>query len=232
MSDRIAVFNEGRIEQVGTPGEIYEQPASAFVAGFVGTSNLLTGAAAAGRRSARTGTFAIRPEKIRVDRRRAPVPGRPRSTGAIREVVYLGSANRYVVDLDAGDRTSLSRAPAEPAHLCRRSRPTGAATASASAGSPSTSSSSGQPHPPPPRSQHESTHASWPSLTAVAALAAHRRRLRLVRRRRQRQRQAARASRRPKCRWPRSSAPARARSASWPGPGTPRTAATTRRSTG
>ncbi len=43
LSDRIAVFNEGRIEQVGTAREIYEQPANAFVAGFVGTSNLLRG---------------------------------------------------------------------------------------------------------------------------------------------------------------------------------------------
>ncbi len=65
MSDRLAVFNQGRIEQVGSPAEVYERPATAFVAGFVGTSNLLTGDAA---RSivGQDGTFTVRPEKIRL----------------------------------------------------------------------------------------------------------------------------------------------------------------------
>ena len=57
MSDRIAVFNRGRIEQIGTPAEMYEHPATRFVAGFIGTSNLL-------ERDGRT--FTVRPEKIRV----------------------------------------------------------------------------------------------------------------------------------------------------------------------
>ncbi|MFD5819266.1 ABC transporter ATP-binding protein [Streptomyces sp. NPDC127038] len=65
MSDRIAVFNQGRIEQVGTPAEIYERPATAFVAGFVGTSNLLEGPSAQVIVGA-PGTYSIRPEKIRV----------------------------------------------------------------------------------------------------------------------------------------------------------------------
>ena len=65
MSDRMAVFNAGRIEQLGAPAEVYERPATRFVAGFVGTSNLLTGEAARADRSARTGPFTIRPEKIR-----------------------------------------------------------------------------------------------------------------------------------------------------------------------
>src|SRR6185369_13526597 len=72
MSDRIAVFNLGKIEQVGAPAEIYEHPATAFVAGFVGVSNLLSGAAA----QAITGSpapFAIRPEKIRLLTPDAPV---------------------------------------------------------------------------------------------------------------------------------------------------------------
>ena len=66
MSDRIAVFNNGRIEQIGTAAEIYEQPASEFVAGFVGTSNLITGD---GRQTllGRDGTFSVRPEKIHID---------------------------------------------------------------------------------------------------------------------------------------------------------------------
>ena len=65
MSDRMAVFNRGRIEQVGTPAEVYERPATPFVAGFVGTSNLLTGAAAASV-IGQGGTFTVRPEKIRL----------------------------------------------------------------------------------------------------------------------------------------------------------------------
>ena len=63
MSDRLAVFNQGRIEQVGTPAEVYELPATGFVAGFVGVSNVLSGEAA----EAITGdahAFTIRPEKI------------------------------------------------------------------------------------------------------------------------------------------------------------------------
>src|SRR5207344_3495802 len=65
MSDRIAVFNAGRIEQVGSPAEVYERPATAFVAGFVGTSNLLRGPAAE-KIVGRAGTFTVRPEKIRL----------------------------------------------------------------------------------------------------------------------------------------------------------------------
>ncbi|TYB65969.1 ABC transporter ATP-binding protein [Nonomuraea sp. PA05] len=65
MSDRVAVFDQGRIEQVGTPAEVYERPATAFVAGFVGTSNLISGAAAE-KILGRSGTFSVRPEKLRV----------------------------------------------------------------------------------------------------------------------------------------------------------------------
>src|SRR5207245_4403119 len=57
MSDRIAVFCDGRLEQLGTPGEIYEHPTNEFVAGFVGTSNLI-------ERGGRT--FTVRPENIRM----------------------------------------------------------------------------------------------------------------------------------------------------------------------
>ena len=64
MSDRIAVFNEGRIEQLATPVELYEHPASAFVAGFVGTSNLLDRRRWPRRSSGADGTFVIRPEKV------------------------------------------------------------------------------------------------------------------------------------------------------------------------
>jgi putative spermidine/putrescine transport system ATP-binding protein len=104
MSDRLAVFNAGRIEQLGTPADVYERPATRFVAGFVGTSNLLTGDVA---RSilGRPGTFTIRPEKIRL----APVDataGADASSalGTIQSVVYLGPDTRYIVELDAGAR--------------------------------------------------------------------------------------------------------------------------------
>ena len=65
MSDRLAVFNQGRIEQIGAPAEVYERPLTRFVAGFVGTSNLLRGEAAE-RILGTSGTFTIRPEKIRL----------------------------------------------------------------------------------------------------------------------------------------------------------------------
>ena len=86
MSDRIAVFNDGRIEQVGTPGRgLRATRRPPFVAGFVGTSNLLDGDAAAQACSARDGTFAVRPEKIRVAaRRRRRRRRRARRTGTRR----------------------------------------------------------------------------------------------------------------------------------------------------
>ena len=73
MSDRIAVFQHGRIAQVGTAAEIYEHPQTEFVAGFVGTSTVLTGRAAVDL-IGREGTFMVRPERIRLT---TPGPGRP-----------------------------------------------------------------------------------------------------------------------------------------------------------
>ena len=102
MSDRLAVFNRGAIEQVGTPAEIYERPATAFVAGFVGTSNLLRGEVAV-RIVGEAGTFTVRPEKIRLAGLDEPTAADETSaTGHIREVVYLGPDTRYHVTLDAG----------------------------------------------------------------------------------------------------------------------------------
>ncbi len=105
MSDRIAVFNNGRIEQIGTAAEIYEQPNSAFVAGFVGTSNLITGAAAK-TLFGQAGTFSVRPEKIRIDIDGRPPedPGVTSVRGTVAEVVYAGASTRFIVDLDAGAR--------------------------------------------------------------------------------------------------------------------------------
>ena len=102
MSDRMAVFDAGRIEQTGTPAEVYELPETGFVAGFVGTSNILSGAAAA----AIVGSpqaFTVRPEKIRIGEVNGAVgPGEWTATGHVRSVVYLGALTRYVVQLDGG----------------------------------------------------------------------------------------------------------------------------------
>jgi putative spermidine/putrescine transport system ATP-binding protein len=102
MSDRLAVFNQGKIEQVGSPAEIYEHPATPFVAGFVGVSNLINGEVA----EALTGspqTFSIRPEKIHLGDPDAPAPPEMcAADGRVREVVYLGLYTRYVVELDRG----------------------------------------------------------------------------------------------------------------------------------
>jgi putative spermidine/putrescine transport system ATP-binding protein len=95
MSDRLAVFNEGRIEQVGSPAEVYEHPQTEFVAGFVGVSNILE----------RDGRITIRPEKIRMSDEHAG-EGEP---GTVRDVVYVGMVTRFVVDLDAGGQLVVVR---------------------------------------------------------------------------------------------------------------------------
>jgi putative spermidine/putrescine transport system ATP-binding protein len=101
MSDRLAVFNEGRIEQIGTPAEVYERPANEFVAGFVGASNVL-------RRGGRT--FTVRPEKIRMtDDGGARRDEQNAATGRVRDVVYAGMFTRYVVDLDDGGELVVAR---------------------------------------------------------------------------------------------------------------------------
>jgi len=104
MSDRIAVFNHGRIEQIGTPVEVYEHPATEFVAGFVGVSNVL-------ERGARR--FTVRPEKITMLDPAAAAPGFDTEPGVVDEVVYVGSVTRYVVKLDAGGTLTVVRQNSE-----------------------------------------------------------------------------------------------------------------------
>jgi putative spermidine/putrescine transport system ATP-binding protein len=109
MSDRLAVFNRGRIEQVGAPADVYEHPATRFVAGFVGTSNLLTGDIAQAVIGT-AGTFTIRPEKIRIaDAGAVAGDDEIAADGRIHDVVYLGSDTRYIVNLDAGARLVVLR---------------------------------------------------------------------------------------------------------------------------
>ena len=108
MSDRIAVFNEGRVEQVAAPAELYEAPASSFVAGFVGTSNLIAGETARVVLG-RDGMFSIRPEKIHLAGTEEAAGLRGRTTGVIEAIVYLGSVNHYVVRLDEGGTLTVLR---------------------------------------------------------------------------------------------------------------------------
>jgi len=91
MSDRLAVFNQGRIEQVGTPSEVYERPGTEFVANFVGTSNVLGDG------------LAVRPEKLRLEATAyVATAGEESRRGTIEDVVYLGPITRYVVRLEDG----------------------------------------------------------------------------------------------------------------------------------
>jgi len=93
MSDRVAVFSEGRLEQVAAPEEVYEHPASEFVAGFVGVSNVLE---RGGRR------FTVRPEKIVMN-------GSAGEPGVVKDVQYAGAVTRFVVELDSGERLVVVR---------------------------------------------------------------------------------------------------------------------------
>jgi putative spermidine/putrescine transport system ATP-binding protein len=100
MSDRIAVFEAGKVEQVGTPAEVYERPKTAFVAGFVGVSNLLE---RDGKR------FTIRPEKIHLLEPGASDSGLHSEAGRVADVSYAGSFTRYLVNLDSGGELQVVR---------------------------------------------------------------------------------------------------------------------------
>jgi putative spermidine/putrescine transport system ATP-binding protein len=100
MSDRLAVFDRGRIVQVGAPADVYEHPADEFVAGFVGTSNVLE---RDGRR------FTVRPEKVALLEEDEPDRGLRTETGVVRDVAYAGVVTRFVVALDAGGELQVVR---------------------------------------------------------------------------------------------------------------------------
>jgi putative spermidine/putrescine transport system ATP-binding protein len=104
MSDRLAVFNRGQVEQVGSPAEVYEKPETAFVAGFVGTSNILEGEAAVAV-TGRPEAFTIRPEKISLGPPQAPLADDEYgAAGRVSDVIYLGATTRYIVELENGGR--------------------------------------------------------------------------------------------------------------------------------
>ncbi|MGK9174966.1 ABC transporter ATP-binding protein [Yokenella regensburgei] len=96
MSDRVAVFNNGRIEQVDTPRELYLRPRTPFVAGFVGTSNVFDNTLA-GKLCAMQGTFSLRPEHIRLNQ-----PGEVQVQGVVQAVQYQGAATRFELKLADG----------------------------------------------------------------------------------------------------------------------------------
>ncbi len=102
MSDRIAVFNTGKVEQIGSPAEIYERPQTPFVAGFVGVSNLISGEVAK-RITGSEEMFTIRPEKIHLTSANEKVEEDMFFVnGQVRDVVYLGLYTRYLVELETG----------------------------------------------------------------------------------------------------------------------------------
>ena len=124
MSDRVAVMNRGRYEQLGAPVDLYERPATRFVAGFLGASNLLRGRAEGvdgtysvvrldGGSVVRVSTallagrarvdIGVRPEKIRLLETTDPVPaGANTLTGRVRSALYMGVSTQYQVDLPDG----------------------------------------------------------------------------------------------------------------------------------
>ncbi|MEU2260648.1 ABC transporter ATP-binding protein [Streptomyces sp. NPDC019645] len=121
MSDRIAVLNEGRVEQCGTPEDVYEHPANSFVASFMGTSNLVPGTYRDGEIvvddgpalpvGSRTGvadgsrvSLSIRPEKIWLSDFE---PGMALASGVIRETVYSGATTTYLIELAPGITLSV-----------------------------------------------------------------------------------------------------------------------------
>jgi putative spermidine/putrescine transport system ATP-binding protein len=113
LCDRLAVFNDGRIEQIGAATEVYEKPVNRFVAGFVGTSNLLSGESAQAVLG-RAGSFAVRPEKIAIlDADATAQAGATVRDAAVSEVVYAGASTRVLADV-AGTTLTVTTANSDP----------------------------------------------------------------------------------------------------------------------
>jgi putative spermidine/putrescine transport system ATP-binding protein len=129
MADRVAIFNEGRIVQIGAPKTIYERPQTRFVADFVGSSNVLDPAFSAAHSGIRSWT-SLRPEKIRLDEAGAFLAGQRRVEGTVSAVLYQGAVTRVTVDVSGtligvavpagalpasqGERVTLSWRPDAP----------------------------------------------------------------------------------------------------------------------
>jgi len=98
MSDRVAVFNQGRIVQVGTPAEVYERPSARFVADFVGGSNVIEPAAAE-RLGLAHRLYSLRPERVELLAEARDTPGLRTAPGVVANVLYQGAVRRVQVDL-------------------------------------------------------------------------------------------------------------------------------------
>lgn len=111
MSDRVAVFNNGQIEQIDTPRELYLRPRTPFVAGFVGTSNVFS-AELSGTLCGMQGMYSLRPEHIRLNE-----AGEVQVQGVVQAVQYQGAATRFELKLPGGEKLLVSQANLSDAHL-------------------------------------------------------------------------------------------------------------------
>ncbi|WP_288842992.1 ABC transporter ATP-binding protein [uncultured Deefgea sp.] len=105
MSDRVAVFNQGKIEQIDTPKMLYSQPKTVFVADFVGTANVIRGALAEQITGA-TQAFAVRPEQIRL----GASTSEPQLIGQVADIHYLGASSRLALQVSSGERVWVTLA--------------------------------------------------------------------------------------------------------------------------
>jgi putative spermidine/putrescine transport system ATP-binding protein len=113
MSDRIVVFNEGRVEQVGTPQDVYNKPATRFVAGFLGAANILSGEDAK-KVFGKSKTVSIRPERMRLQASNSKISTDESSVSAIvQEAAFVGANTIYLVETEFGFRLNVSKTNTE-----------------------------------------------------------------------------------------------------------------------
>jgi putative spermidine/putrescine transport system ATP-binding protein len=113
MSDRIVVFNSGRIEQVGTPEQVYEEPRTNFVAGFLGTANIFSVDVARKFLGAAT-TVSIRPERIRLEAPETKIDKSETSVkGTVQEAAFVGANTIYILETDFGVKLTVRKTNTE-----------------------------------------------------------------------------------------------------------------------
>lgn len=113
MSDRIVVFNEGRVEQVGTPEEVYNKPTTRFVAGFLGAANILSGEVSK-KVFGKSKTVSIRPERIRLENPNSKTSSDESSIiGIVQEAAFVGANTVYVIETEYGFKLNVSHANTE-----------------------------------------------------------------------------------------------------------------------
>jgi len=113
MSDRIVVFNEGRVEQVGTPQDVYNKPATRFVAGFLGAANILSGEDVK-KVFGKSKTVSIRPERMRLQPGNSKISSDESSVSAVvQEAAFVGANTVYIVETEFGFRLNVSKTNTE-----------------------------------------------------------------------------------------------------------------------